>query len=112
LTELREKNPTVNASRLQSALDDMRAKLKQNADVAQVKDLMNEMKELLLELDKQTAQSEQAAAAAQQAQSEQAAANAQRAQSGAYSSHAGGGSSGSSGYGGQDIIDAEVTSSN
>lgn len=94
LRELKDQNVQVDASRAQILLDDMRAKLKGNADLEQVKSLTNEARGLLMQL-------EQAAA---QAQAQQA----PFAGAGAYSPGASGNGGGHSH--GPDIVDAEVTS--
>lgn len=96
LTEMRQKVPQVDASRLQARLDELKARLKENADTPEIRSLMDEIKSLLNDLDRQAAQAQQAAGAAQHAQSS------------ACSNYAGGnGATGTSQ--GPDIVDAEVT---
>ncbi len=95
LREAKEQNSTVDMSRIQTLLDDMRQKLKAEADIAQIKTLMDEMRGAQVQLDQQLA----AAQAASQGSSDPAA--------GPYASSAAGGKNG-----GQDIVDAEVTSGN
>jgi molecular chaperone DnaK len=99
LTELRQKAPSVNASALQLSLDELKAKLKGNADTAQLKNLMTEIKGQLQNLEQQMAQAAQSGP------------QPSYAQAGAYTGSAGG-NGGAHGGGGSDIIDAEVTSSN
>ena len=99
LSELRQKAPSVNASALQLSLDELRAKLKGNADTAQLKNLISEIKGQVQDLERQMAQ------AAQEAPQQP------YAQAGARTGN-NGGNGGAHGNSGSDIIDAEVTSSN
>jgi molecular chaperone DnaK len=105
LSDLKASKANLNASRLMAAADDLRTKLKQNAEIAEIRSLMNEIQSLLLDLDRQVEQSRQAAAeSARQADYARQSA----APGSDYGPRGGAGSSSA----GPDIIDAEVTSSN
>ncbi|MBX9690182.1 MAG: molecular chaperone DnaK [Candidatus Obscuribacterales bacterium] len=95
LRELKEKGVPVDASRAQIVLEDLRARIKQNADPASLKTLMDEARGLLVQLEQQSSQA--------------------YANAGAYANAANPGAgygAGGGSHGGSDIIDAEVTSNN
>ncbi len=97
LRELKEKDVPFDASPAQSLLEDLKAKLKADVDSEQLKNLINESKAMVSQLEMQMAQ-------AQQASAQQYGGADAYTQGPAYSGSPGGSD-------GSDIIDAEVTSS-
>jgi molecular chaperone DnaK len=94
LKDLKDKGAAVDASRAQSLLDEMRANLKAEADTQKIKNLMNEIRGVMVQLDQQAAQ--------------RASAGGPQPQQGPFGATPGG--TGTTSGGGPDIVDAEVTS--
>lgn len=115
LKEMKDNNVPVDASKAHIVLDELKASLKANAEVSKIKNLLDEMKNVVNQVQQQAAQN------AQQQQYAGAAAGANNPfANGPFGGNGGpfggggfgGSSKGGSGSGSDDIIDAEVTSSN
>ena len=98
LREIQEKNLSVDASKAQSLVDEVKQKLKANAEPEQIKSLLNELRGVIVQVE------QQAAAQAQQAHASGRPTGGPFNGSGPFPGAAGGADS--------DIIDAEVSSSN